>query len=57
MLYELTVILPPISLQNQFALKVEQIESQKQLLEDSLKLLEDNYNSLMQKSFKGELFN
>lgn len=57
MLYELTVILPPLQLQNQFAKKVKQIESQKQLLEESLKLLEYNYNSLMQKAFKGELFN
>lgn len=50
------ILFPPIQLQNQFAEKVEQIESQKQLLEKSLKLLEENYNSLMQKAFKGELF-
>lgn len=53
---DLKIPLPPIQLQNQFAEKVELIESQKQLLEDSLKLLEDNYNSLMQKAFKGDLF-
>ncbi len=48
--------IPPIKLQNEFAKKVEQIELQKQLFRDSLKLLEDNYNSLMQRAFKGELF-
>lgn len=52
----LNVIIPPINLQNQFAEKVGLIESQKQLLEDSLKLLEDNYNSIMQRAFKGQLF-
>lgn len=51
------VNIPPTELQNQFAEKVELIESQKQLLEDSLRLLEDNYNGLMQRAFKGELFN
>lgn len=50
------LLLPPISLQNQFAEKVQVIESQKQLLEESQKLLEDNYNSLMQRAFKGQLF-
>lgn len=54
---DLIIPIPPIQLQNQFAEKVEQIESQKQLLEESLKLLEDNYDSLMQRAFKGELFN
>ncbi|MGO3751658.1 MAG: restriction endonuclease subunit S [Peptoniphilaceae bacterium] len=56
-LEKLEILTPPIQLQNQFADKVEQIESQKQLLEESLKLLEDNYDSLMQRAFKGELFN
>lgn len=51
------ILNPPIHLQNQFVEQVEQIESQKQLLEESLKLLKDNYNSLMQKAFKGDLFN
>jgi type I restriction enzyme S subunit len=56
MLYNLEIPVPPIHLQNQFAEKVELIESQKQLLEESLKLLEDNYNNLMQRAFKGEIF-
>ena len=55
-LENLEIPIPPLPLQNQFANKVQAIESQKQLLEKSLKLLEDNYNSLMQRSFKGELF-
>ncbi len=50
------LLLPPLSLQNEFASKVEKIEAQKELLEKSLKLMEDNYNNLMQRAFKGELF-
>lgn len=57
MIREYEVPIPPIQLQNQFAEKVEAIESQKALMEESLKLMEDNYNSLMQRAFKGELFN
>lgn len=55
-LLKLEFIIPPIGLQNQFAEKVQAIEKQKELLEKSLKLMEDNYNSLMQRAFKGELF-
>ena len=50
------IMLPPLELQNEFARKVEKIEHQKQLLEKSLSLMEDNFNSLMQKAFRGELF-
>ncbi len=52
----LEIPIPPIQLQNQFAEKVQAIEKQKELLKESLKLMEDNYNSLMQRAFKGELF-
>lgn len=55
-LNRIPILNPPRKFKCQFAQKVEQIESQKQLLQDSLKLLEDNYNSLMQRAFKGELF-
>lgn len=55
-LSNLGFIIPPLSLQNQFAEKVQAIEKQKELLQESLKLMEDNYNSLMQRAFKGELF-
>ena len=51
------VPIPPLLLQNQFVEKIETIKRQKQLLENSLTLLEDNYNSLTQRAFKGELFN
>lgn len=50
------IYLPPLQLQNEFAQKVEKIEQQKQLLEQSLTELENNFNSLMQRAFKGELF-
>ncbi|MGU8800548.1 restriction endonuclease subunit S [Clostridium perfringens] len=51
------VYLPPIELQNQFSEFVKQVDKLKFEIEQSLKELEDNFNSLMQKAFKGELFN
>lgn len=50
------VYLPPIELQNEFAEFVEQTDSIRSKMEASLSELEDNFNSLMQKAFKGELF-
>lgn len=47
--------IPPLNLQNKFAEQVEQIEKQKELLQKSLIELENNFNSLMQRAFKGEL--
>lgn len=47
---------PPIELQNQFSDFVTQVDKIKIEIENSLKELEDNFNSLMQKAFKGELF-
>ena len=55
-LSELKVIMPPIELQNEFADFVNQVDKLKYQMETSLKELEDNFNSLMQKAFKGELF-
>lgn len=52
----LEVIIPPIELQNQFADFVTKVDKLKFEMERSLKKLEDNFNSLMQKAFKGELF-
>lgn len=49
------ILFPPIELQNQFAEIVENIEKQKGLLNESLVELENNFNSLMQRAFKGEL--
>lgn len=53
----LEYIVPPRSLQEKFAQKVETIEKQKELLEQSLELLDENYKSIMDKAFKGQLFN
>lgn len=50
------VPIPPIELQNQFVDFVKQVDKLKFEMEKSLKELEDNFNSLMQKAFKGELF-
>lgn len=47
---------PPIELQNEFEVFIKQVEKLKSQMETSLKELEDNFNSLMQKAFKGELF-
>lgn len=54
---EYLIIVPPIELQNQFAEFVKQVDKLKFAMEKSLKELENNFNSLMQKAFKGELFN
>lgn len=48
---------PPIELQNQFEMFVNQVDKLKFAMESSLKELENNFNSLMQKAFNGELFN
>lgn len=42
--------------QNQFADFINQVDKLKFEMEKSLKELEDNFNSLMQRAFKGELF-
>ena len=53
---DLEILLPPIELQNQFADFVKQVDKLKFEMEKSLRELEDNFNSLMQKAFNGELF-
>lgn len=53
---EFPIIFPPIELQNEFAKFVTQTESIRSKMEKTLSELEDNFNSLMQKAFKGELF-
>ena len=53
---EVSVIVPPIELQNKFVEFVNQLDKMKLKMEKSLKELEDNFNSLMQKAFKGDLF-
>lgn len=55
-LQSIKIPLVPMDLQNQFADFVQQVEFQKSLLQKSLTKLESNYNSLMQKCFRGEIF-
>lgn len=56
-LEEFPIILPPVELQNEFVGFIKEVDKLKLKIEDSLKELESNFNSLMQKAFKGELFN
>lgn len=51
----LDIPVPPIELQHQFALVINQIEQQKQLTQESLKKSEELFQSLLQQAFKGEL--
>ncbi|MCE9674424.1 restriction endonuclease subunit S [Paraclostridium bifermentans] len=53
---EYNIPLPPMEHQNDFADFVKQVDKLKFEMENSLKELENNFNSLMQKAFKGELF-
>ncbi len=55
-LQKILVPIPPIELQNEFAEFVTKVDSIRSKMEASLSELEDNFNSLMQKAFKGELF-
>lgn len=55
-LQKILVPIPPMELQNEFAEFVTQTDSIRSKMEASLSELEDNFNSLMQKAFKGELF-
>ena len=48
--------LPPIDIQEQFVHFMKQVDKLKFKMEESLKELENNFNSLMQKAFTGELF-
>jgi len=54
-LQNIKVVLPPITLQNQFAQHIEKIEQQKQQAQASLEKSEALFNSLLQRAFKGEL--
>ncbi len=46
---------PPLNLQNTFANRVETIEAEKERMQKSLGELEDNFEALMQRAFKGKL--
>ena len=52
----INIMVPPLELQKEFAIFAEQVDKLKFEMEKSLKELEDNFNSLMQKALKGELF-
>ena len=46
---------PPLSLQNQFAERVQMIETQKEQAQEALAKSEDLFQGLLQRAFKGEL--
>jgi type I restriction enzyme S subunit len=52
---EFPIPMPPITLQNQFAKRIQAIEVQKQQAQASLEKSETLFNSLLQRAFKGEL--
>ncbi|WP_158512130.1 restriction endonuclease subunit S [Anoxybacteroides amylolyticum] len=56
-LLDYKTILPDLKLQDEFEYIVEQIDAQKEIMRNSLKELEHNFHSLMQRAFMGELFN
>ena len=49
------VIVPPIEEQNKFAKIVEEVETQKQKNEQVIEQMDNLFNSLSQRAFKGEL--
>lgn len=53
---ELMIPIPPLELQKQYSEFVKEVDKLKFEMEESLKELENNFNSLMQKAFNGELF-
>ncbi|NLY75374.1 MAG: restriction endonuclease [Firmicutes bacterium] len=54
-LKKIKIIIPPVELQNQYAKIVERVLHKKKLFERSLIEMENCFNSLMQKAFRGEL--
>ena len=50
------VIKPSIEMQEKFKKIVLKIDSQKEKLRNSLSIMEQNFQSIMQRAFKGELF-
>ncbi len=55
-LQDISIPITPITLQNEFADFVQQVDEQKKQLKQSLEEMELNYKSLMQKCFRGEIF-
>jgi len=56
-LKKIKILTPPLTLQNQFADKINSINQQKELAKQSLQQSEDLFNALLQKAFKGKLVN
>ncbi len=54
-LQNIKILQPPITLQNQFAERIQHIEAQKQQAQAALQKSDDLFNSLLQRAFKGEL--
>ncbi|MGG2056318.1 restriction endonuclease subunit S [Lysinibacillus pakistanensis] len=50
------LVIPPMELQNDFAEKLLAVNKQKEKIKKSLLEMESLYNTLLQKAFKGELF-
>lgn len=55
-LQNVEILSPPLDIQNKFAQIVEETERQKELMQKGLVEMENNFNSIMQKAFRGELF-
>jgi len=55
-LQDIRVFIPPIELQKKYVKFTKQVDKLKFEMEQSLKELENNFNSLMQRAFKGESF-
>lgn len=53
---EIPIILPPLELQNKFCNLIEELDNKKLKLIKALDEMNNLYNSLIQKAFKGELF-
>ncbi|XZK37883.1 restriction endonuclease subunit S [Clostridium perfringens] len=53
---KLNIVVPELEIQNEYEMFIKKVDKLKFEMEKSLKELEDNFNSLMQKAFKGELF-
>lgn len=50
------LLVPPLKLQQEFTNIITHLHNEKNLLKESFNLLQTNFNSIMQKAFRGELF-
>lgn len=55
-LQDIKICIPPIELQKKYVKLIQQVDKLKFEMEQSLVELENNFNALMQRAFKGELF-